>query len=720
MKKSLLIAIASMLFVISSGRAQAPLWEQTNGPSGRWITAINFDSSGNVYIIATNDNGIASDHLYRSGDNGATWQVMPQAPFALSTLPNGDILATFDSSIRISKDHGATWISILPNRTLDYPYATGTTAGDIFVPGNEMLRSSDEGGHWDTLPPAPIVGDFSSYYTTTLFLSGDGNAYRSTDRGESWTKIVNGVVHRIYPIDGGINGKMWAEIDGAAGWSTDDGRTWSQSTKIADDDGWATFTKNGFAVTPDQKQSIDLYDQNGKFTKSISSGLFSLKTNRDGPSAMSASPNGEIWLAEGPTLFKINPNSESTFTNVSLPTGGVKFIVATASGSIIASSGILSNPRVAFGNTDPADLLLYSSNDGGKTWNAIFGSDYLSPFAMDSDKALLAGMISIDQYGTSSTVIVSTNNGMAWAQLGSPLTTTTITSIVVDAPGNIYMGCGEGVFRSTDKGATWDQLNSGITDFNIQSLAVSKTGEIFAGSPTAIFHSTDLALDWKALPFTPPDTSGIFLLTINTAGDLLAAVHDTGIFWSHDDGKSWSSIGTGLSGKVNAMLSTPSGHVFAGTTEGIFYLASGGGTWVDATPGLGTVSVLSITRDPSGTVYLGTDGEGVFRSTQTYNSIKGAGVNQAVASVTNLSLGQAYPNPMQNSGAVTIGIPEASTVRVELLNTLGERVKLITDRQFDAGSYSLSLDTHGLPNGVYFLMLTTAGAVKAEKVTIAR
>jgi hypothetical protein len=130
--------------------------------------------------------------------------------------------------------------------------------------------------------------------------------------------------------------------------------------------------------------------------------------------------------------------------------------------------------------------------------------------------------------------------------------------------------------------------------------------------------------------------------------------------------------------------------------------------------------VLSITRDPSGTVYLGTDGEGVFRSTQTYNSIKGDGVSQASASVTNLSLGQVYPDPMQNSGAVNIGIPEASPVRVELLNTLGERVKLVADCPFEAGSYSLGLDTHGLPNGVYYLMLSAAGSIKTEKVTIAR
>ena len=144
MKNTLLFAIASLFSLSLNAHAQSPLWVQTNGPSGRWISAINFDSSGNVYVV--------SDNLYRSGNDGATWQVLPQTLIALSTLPNGDLLGTFDSSIRISKDNGGTWTSILSfnkpslSRLSSVPakpnIATGTISGDIFIetPDSAFLR----------------------------------------------------------------------------------------------------------------------------------------------------------------------------------------------------------------------------------------------------------------------------------------------------------------------------------------------------------------------------------------------------------------------------------------------------------------------------------------------------------------------------------------------------------------------------------------------------
>ncbi len=721
MKNALLFAIALLFCLSINSYAQSPLWVQTNGPSGRWISAINFDSSGNVYVIA--------DNLYRSSNDGATWQVLPQVPITLSTLPNGDLLGTFDSSIRISKDNGVSWTSILSSyQSGIYYLATGTITGDIFVLSTNVLstnlfRSSDEGATWDTLPASPLVGNglLNSYYTSTLFISGSyiGDDYRSTDQGESWTKIVNGVDGGVSLMAGGPGGNMFGESNGGGNVvSTDDGRTWTQAAFGADIEILMTYTKNGPVIAASGTQGIVLFTPNGVLNKSISNGLFTLSMNTNGSvSALGSAPNGEVWLAVGPTLFKVNPSSQSTFSNVSLPTAGVKFLVATDPGSTIASAGFPTGGGTH--SISAPDILLYSSIDSGTTWLGISGSDYIAPLAADSDKRLLAGDIAPDIIAGMIGVMASTDKGATWSELGSPLTTTPITSIVVDHSGNIYMGCGEGVFRSTDKGNTWDQLNDGITDQEIQSLAVSPSGELFAGTSTTIYHSTDLAINWEALPFVPPDTSGIISLTINTAGDLLAAVHDKGIFWSKDDGQTWSPIGTGLSGTVNAMFSTPSGHVFAGTTTGVYYLPAGGGAWVNANAGLGTISVLSITRDPNGTVYLGTDGAGVFRSTQTYNSIGGASVGQPAPSAS-LVLGQVYPNPLQSSGSFSFSIPEASQVRIELLNVLGEQVQLLTDNQYEAGSYQLGIDDRGLVDGVYYLMLTADGAVKVQRVIIAR
>jgi photosystem II stability/assembly factor-like uncharacterized protein len=303
---------------------------------------------------------------------------------------------------------------------------------------------------------------------------------------------------------------------------------------------------------------------------------------------------------------------------------------------------------------------MYKTTDGGTTWGAIqeVNNMTFTPLVFDSAHAIIGG-----SYGA---VARSTDGGMTWKQLGSGLTTTAITSLVVDAQGYIFMGCGEGVFRSTDGGDTWDQLNAGLKNKQVLSLTVNAASEVFAGTSKTLYHSTDHVMTWHALSFTPPDTSGITSLVVNTSGDLLAAIKNAGVFWSHDDGQTWSSIGSGLSGKVSSLLSTPIGHVFAGTDSGVFYLPTGGGTWVDASAGLGKQKVLSITRDQAGTVYLGTDGSGVYSSTQTYNiaNPNGVAINASGAYVPML-----YPNP--SHGNITIDIPGMHNAKIQILDLLG-------------------------------------------------
>ncbi len=734
MKKALLFVITLLICRISAVQAQTPLWVQTNGPSGRWISAINFDSSGNVYVVA--------DNLYRSANDGTTWQILPQRPIMLSTLPNGDLLGTFDSSMRISKDHGGSWNTILSfdtpmianlNVMLVTPnVATVTISGGVFVqtPKGDFLRTTNEGVRWDTLPSAPFQGELYSFYNNTLFTIGgryndniNQQAYRSTDLGVSWTKIVNGQ-SIFYSMAGEPGGKLFATGGDLAQnedlWSTDDGRSWTKSARGAGS--FVAYVQNNPVAFYYNGLGIDVFDENNVYTHSISNGIFSIEQDAAGGfvTVMCGSPKGEVWASTGSILFKVNPASDASFTNVSLPTGSTKYLVAIGSGNVIASTGIPTGGSMGGNSYNINNTFLFNSKDAGASWQGIQGSDALSPLSLDSSHSMLAANTPITDANSFGTIVSSADEGATWVPLGPRLTNTAVTSIIVDLSGIIYMGCGEGVFRSTDKGSTWDQLNSGITNFQIQSLAVSQTGELFAGTSTAIFHSLNQALDWQALSFSPPDASGIVSLTINTSGEVLAAVRDAGIFWSRDDGLTWHSIGAGLSGNVNTMLSTPSGHVFAGTTTGAYYLPMGGGTWVNATAGLGTQSVLSITRDPNGTVYLGTDGAGVFRSTETYNSIQGASVEPPAPMASTLALGQVYPNPLQSSSTFSIAIPEASHVRVELLNILGEQMKLITDHSFKPGSYELGIDDRGLSDGVYYLMLNANGEVKVERVMIAR
>jgi photosystem II stability/assembly factor-like uncharacterized protein len=708
--KTIIVLVALAAFGCLSSLHAQPLWEQTNGPGGSLITGINFDSAGGVYIL--------SNRTLRSSDNGLTWTDLHVSYSEMKTLPNGDLF----TANQISKDLGQTW------RTISSTYGPSaiTISGEIYLASidrGHVLRTSDEGTTWDTLAPPPTKnGKLYSFNTSTIFWLSD-YLYRSTNRGLSWSKVVNGWKGSGFQteavLSGGKEGRLVYEDGSVLSTSYDDGRTWSAVEEI--------YAHQQIAITIDKRNRIVIandmgvgrYDSMGRSLNSLSV-PFAQGENSDRIyyRILATSPKGEVWYVHGSNLFRSDVNL-SKFSYVSVPTGIVNALVAQGP-TLIGSSGDRFNDRSGYWIG-----MLYQTKDRGNTWSGMPntsgefspGNDYynnsaLSNFSIDSTHAILASKVG--------TVVKSVDKGLTWNGLGSKLSPA-INSITVDPIGYIFVGTLEGVFRSTDHGATWDQLNYGLSNTNILSLSVNSAGDVFAGTSNRIFRTTDHALTWQTLQFTPPDTSGITSMVVNTDGDVLAAVKSSGIYWSHDNGNSWGQIGAGLKGKVNAMLSTPIGHVFAATDQGVYYLEVGGGAWVDANAGLTSLNVLSITRDPAGTVYLGTDGAGVFRSTQTYNIIQHQQAVHRMPSESNdLALNPVYPNPITSSATLAFSIPASSVVRVELLNALGETVKLLANENLVAGGYTVPVDASELANGVYHVRLITSAGVKMQNIVVAR
>jgi photosystem II stability/assembly factor-like uncharacterized protein len=636
MIKRLCLFFTAIAFVnVTTTFAQTPLWQQTNGPCGAQINAINFDSSGGVYVLSNN--------AFHSTDDGASWEQLPLLPGDLHTLPDGDLVGIIKNVASISKDHGHTWQQIL--NVLGSIAVTAT--GDLYVASNHLFRSTNAGVSWDTLPAVPQMVNtrFTAFYSSTLFLNSD-YFYRSTDRGQSWSKIVNGItVENSWgnQLMGTLGGNLCYVAGDGHYHSSDDGRTWKRFT---DDVAKRVAISTTGLVGMTYGASLDIFDLKGTSIKTIHSPIS--ETNFLGTVV---SPTGEFWTWIGPEIFKVNPAIQDTFTQVMLPNGKITEIMAPAVGTVIVNSiGLY-------------DQGFYKSTDGGSTWQTT-PATFISPSASDASQNIFA----VNGEGISE----STDGGTTWKSV-SPQLSSSLTSLAIDAQGLIYAGGSEGVFRSTDGGVTWDQLNAGLTDLRVLSLTMNAASEVFVGTPTKLFHSTDHAMSWQVTSFAPPDSSGITSLVINTSGDLLAVVKNAGVFWSHDDAQTWSSIGTGLNGKVSSLLSTPIGHVFAGTDKGVFYLPTGGGTWVDASAGLGSQKVLSITRDQAGTVYLGTDGSGVYRSTQTYNI---ANTNGVVGNGTVSHLPMLYPNP--SHGSITIDIPGMHNAKIQILDLLGRVITSAT------------------------------------------
>lgn len=84
---------------------------------------------------------------------------------------------------------------------------------------------------------------------------------------------------------------------------------------------------------------------------------------------------------------------------------------------------------------------------------------------------------------------------------------------------------------------------------------------------------------------------------------------------------------------------------------------------------------------------------------------------------------QTHPNPTRGLVAMTISVPAPTPIRVDLFNSLGRRVKIITGMARQAGAHRIAFslqDEHGvaLPAGLYFYHVITETNATAGKILL--
>jgi hypothetical protein len=85
---------------------------------------------------------------------------------------------------------------------------------------------------------------------------------------------------------------------------------------------------------------------------------------------------------------------------------------------------------------------------------------------------------------------------------------------------------------------------------------------------------------------------------------------------------------------------------------------------------------------------------------------------------TGFSLGPNYPNPFNPSTTIRYGLPNKSRVTLTVLNTLGQQVTSLVNREVDAGYHEVKFDGHGLSSGVYFYRILAGDFVQTRKFVL--
>lgn len=80
----------------------------------------------------------------------------------------------------------------------------------------------------------------------------------------------------------------------------------------------------------------------------------------------------------------------------------------------------------------------------------------------------------------------------------------------------------------------------------------------------------------------------------------------------------------------------------------------------------------------------------------------------------------AYPNPFVQRTTLTYTLPRAAAVRVEALDLLGRRVRLLVDGFQSAGAHRVTFDAGALPPGMYVIRFSADSFVDLQRVVRVR
>jgi len=134
---------------------------------------------------------------------------------------------------------------------------------------------------------------------------------------------------------------------------------------------------------------------------------------------------------------------------------------------------------------------------------------------------------------------------------------------------------------------------------------------------------------------------------------------------------------------------------------------------------LTTYRTYSLTVSSNGYLFVGTYGNGAFRS-----------INSTVTKIDEYehkpilySLSQNYPNPFNPVTKIKFEIPgharnDNALVKLKVYNLLGREVATLVNEEKPAGEYEVEFNADNLPSGIYFYQLKDGQYTETKKMVL--
>lgn len=204
---------------------------------------------------------------------------------------------------------------------------------------------------------------------------------------------------------------------------------------------------------------------------------------------------------------------------------------------------ILVRPGAVFAGTQ--DGVIYRSTNGGASW--VRSSTGISSIPPEHGPGI--GSLSSDPKrpariwaGARKGLYSSTDNGATWTTryVGRPFDNP-VTGIAIDpVNGQIYIASSRrGVYTSTNLGKSWTQVSSGLRGASYSDLVLDPQNPaiLHVAAATGLWRSDNRGGRWTRVPAV----SGLVSALVYQGSRLYAASMTAGLFYSDDQGRTWTA-----------------------------------------------------------------------------------------------------------------------------------------------------------------------------------
>lgn len=256
------------------------------------------------------------------------------------------------------------------------------------------------------------------------------------------------------------------------------------------------------------------------------------------------------------------------------------------------------------------------SVDGGQTWGlSLYLGNYSPVFDIDEAQN---GRLFAAAYGNG--VYYSDDKGENWTHIISDMDSSFAFCLDIDESGNIFCGTRRGgIFKSADVGLNWTHLETEMTTI----IGIEHFNDtMYAATPGKLFFSADQGGSWSEIELT--EAGEFQCMEIDNSGRVLLGMRNNGIYYV----RFGEVLMTGIlnenaikDARVNCIFASSGGRLFANAHLGnVVYSDDDGENWKINNNGFGTCSIRDLAISPDQTIFAATLANGVFSSTDKGNS----------------------------------------------------------------------------------------------------